>query len=172
MVFGNIFPVRVWSDWKPEPAWHREWNSAAKQKPASRGSDRCDVFKADRGVGHCILSISLYLLHFHYLVLSVFCFAVSQGECGNFIRLIEPWNRTHLYVCGTGAYNPICTYVDRGRRSQVTKDTARHPWRHFDLYSLLPKEPYQSISLRSETLLLLSRFSFMGFASLPSFSAY
>uniref|UniRef100_A0A674A743 Sema domain, immunoglobulin domain (Ig), short basic domain, secreted, (semaphorin) 3Fa n=1 Tax=Salmo trutta TaxID=8032 RepID=A0A674A743_SALTR len=45
-----------------------------------------------------------------------------NGECGNFIRLIEPWNRTHLYVCGTGAYNPICTYVDRGRRSQVTRD--------------------------------------------------
>uniref|UniRef100_A0AAY4C3Q8 Semaphorin-3C n=1 Tax=Denticeps clupeoides TaxID=299321 RepID=A0AAY4C3Q8_9TELE len=41
-----------------------------------------------------------------------------NGECGNYIRLIEPWNRTHLYVCGTGAYNPICTYVDRGRRSQ------------------------------------------------------
>uniref|UniRef100_A0A8C7IB19 Sema domain, immunoglobulin domain (Ig), short basic domain, secreted, (semaphorin) 3Fa n=1 Tax=Oncorhynchus kisutch TaxID=8019 RepID=A0A8C7IB19_ONCKI len=42
----------------------------------------------------------------------------TNGECGNFIRLIEPWNRTHLYVCGTGAYNPVCTYVDRGRRSQ------------------------------------------------------
>uniref|UniRef100_A0A671T9N1 Semaphorin-3F-like n=1 Tax=Sinocyclocheilus anshuiensis TaxID=1608454 RepID=A0A671T9N1_9TELE len=38
------------------------------------------------------------------------------GECGNFIRLIEPWNRTHLYVCGTGAYNPVCTYVNRGRK--------------------------------------------------------
>ncbi|XP_035380460.1 sema domain, immunoglobulin domain (Ig), short basic domain, secreted, (semaphorin) 3Fa isoform X1 [Electrophorus electricus] len=43
----------------------------------------------------------------------------TNGECGNFIRLIEPWNRTHLYVCGTGAYNPICTYVDRGHRSQA-----------------------------------------------------
>ncbi|KAG5274243.1 hypothetical protein AALO_G00133920 [Alosa alosa] len=43
----------------------------------------------------------------------------TNGECGNFIRLIEPWNRTHLYVCGTGAYNPVCTYVDRGRRSQT-----------------------------------------------------
>ncbi|KAK3574964.1 hypothetical protein QTP86_019707, partial [Hemibagrus guttatus] len=42
-----------------------------------------------------------------------------NGECGNFIRLIEPWNRTHLYVCGTGAYNPICTYVDRGQKSQA-----------------------------------------------------
>lgn len=43
----------------------------------------------------------------------------SQGECGNFIRLIQPWNRTHLYVCGTGAYNPICTFVNRGRKAQV-----------------------------------------------------
>ncbi|XP_014021906.1 semaphorin-3F isoform X4 [Salmo salar] len=42
----------------------------------------------------------------------------TNGECGNFIRLIEPWNRTHLYVCGTGAYNPICTYVNRGRKPQ------------------------------------------------------
>ncbi|XP_028853626.1 semaphorin-3F isoform X2 [Denticeps clupeoides] len=41
-----------------------------------------------------------------------------NGECGNFIRLIEPWNRTHLYACGTGAYNPVCTYVNRGRRPQ------------------------------------------------------
>lgn len=46
-------------------------------------------------------------------------FVSMQGECGNFIRLIEPWNRTHLYVCGTGAYNPICTYVNRGRKPQV-----------------------------------------------------
>ncbi|XP_025060156.1 semaphorin-3F isoform X3 [Alligator sinensis] len=43
----------------------------------------------------------------------------SKGECGNFIRLIQPWNRTHLYVCGTGAYNPICTFVNRGRKAQA-----------------------------------------------------
>lgn len=49
----------------------------------------------------------------------------TQGECGNFVRLIQPWNRTHLYVCGTGAYNPMCTYVNRGRRSQVS---SCQPW--------------------------------------------
>lgn len=46
-------------------------------------------------------------------------FSASQGECGNFIRLIQPWNRTHLYVCGTGAYNPICAFINRGRKAQV-----------------------------------------------------
>ncbi|XP_074054101.1 semaphorin-3F isoform X1 [Macrotis lagotis] len=47
----------------------------------------------------------------------------SNGECGNFIRLIQPWNRTHLYVCGTGAYNPVCTYVNRGRKAQAVELT-------------------------------------------------
>ncbi|XP_043934091.1 semaphorin-3F isoform X2 [Protopterus annectens] len=47
----------------------------------------------------------------------------TNGECGNFIRLIEPWNRTHLYVCGTGAYNPICAYINRGRKSQASELT-------------------------------------------------
>uniref|UniRef100_A0A3B4GC27 Semaphorin 3F n=1 Tax=Pundamilia nyererei TaxID=303518 RepID=A0A3B4GC27_9CICH len=42
----------------------------------------------------------------------------ANEECANFIRLIEPWNRTHLYVCGTGAYNPVCTFVNRGRKPQ------------------------------------------------------
>uniref|UniRef100_A0AAR2LBP2 Semaphorin-3C n=1 Tax=Pygocentrus nattereri TaxID=42514 RepID=A0AAR2LBP2_PYGNA len=39
----------------------------------------------------------------------------TNGECGNFIRLIEPWNRTHLYVCGTGAYNPYVFHLEPGR---------------------------------------------------------
>ncbi|XP_060691386.1 semaphorin-3F isoform X1 [Hemiscyllium ocellatum] len=44
----------------------------------------------------------------------------QNGECANFICLIEPWNRTHLYVCGSGAYHPICTYVNRGRKAEVS----------------------------------------------------
>ncbi|XP_029455501.1 semaphorin-3F isoform X1 [Rhinatrema bivittatum] len=52
----------------------------------------------------------------------------KNGECGNFIRLVQPWNRTHLYVCGTGAYNPICTYVNRGRKAQASEPTQTiHP---------------------------------------------
>lgn len=46
-----------------------------------------------------------------------------QGECANFVRLIEPWNRTHLYTCGTGAYQPICTFINRGWRAEVSTKT-------------------------------------------------
>lgn len=52
--------------------------------------------------------------------LRVFDFLSPQGECANFVRLIEPWNRTHLYTCGTGAYQPICTFINRGWRAEVS----------------------------------------------------
>ncbi|XP_036434307.1 sema domain, immunoglobulin domain (Ig), short basic domain, secreted, (semaphorin) 3Gb isoform X1 [Colossoma macropomum] len=42
----------------------------------------------------------------------------GQGECANFVRLIEPWNRTHLYTCGTGAYKPVCTFINRGWKAE------------------------------------------------------
>ncbi|NWZ69443.1 SEM3C protein, partial [Acrocephalus arundinaceus] len=38
--------------------------------------------------------------------------------CGNFVRVIQAYNRTHLYVCGSGAFSPVCVYVNRGRRSE------------------------------------------------------
>uniref|UniRef100_A0AAQ4RJS3 Sema domain, immunoglobulin domain (Ig), short basic domain, secreted, (semaphorin) 3Ga n=1 Tax=Gasterosteus aculeatus aculeatus TaxID=481459 RepID=A0AAQ4RJS3_GASAC len=50
-----------------------------------------------------------------------------QGECANFVRLIEPWNRTHLYTCGTGAYQPICTFINRGWRAEVNTETFTVP---------------------------------------------
>ncbi|XP_058045851.1 semaphorin-3C [Ahaetulla prasina] len=38
--------------------------------------------------------------------------------CGNFVRVIQTFNRTHLYVCGSGAFSPVCAYLNRGRRSE------------------------------------------------------
>uniref|UniRef100_A0A8C3TG32 Semaphorin 3D n=1 Tax=Chelydra serpentina TaxID=8475 RepID=A0A8C3TG32_CHESE len=37
-----------------------------------------------------------------------------QTECANFIRVLQPYNRTHVYVCGTGAFHPICGYIELG----------------------------------------------------------
>ncbi|KAM4569194.1 semaphorin-3C isoform 2-T2 [Odontesthes bonariensis] len=39
--------------------------------------------------------------------------------CGNFIRVMQPYNRTHLFMCGSGAYSPVCVYINRGRRPEV-----------------------------------------------------
>lgn len=36
---------------------------------------------------------------------------LSQMDCANFLRVLEPYNQTHLYACGTGAFNPRCAFI-------------------------------------------------------------
>uniref|UniRef100_A0A7N6BW81 Sema domain-containing protein n=1 Tax=Anabas testudineus TaxID=64144 RepID=A0A7N6BW81_ANATE len=40
-----------------------------------------------------------------------------QTECYNHIRFLQRYNETHLYVCGTNAFKPICAYIDAERFS-------------------------------------------------------
>ncbi|XP_063064085.1 sema domain, immunoglobulin domain (Ig), short basic domain, secreted, (semaphorin) 3H [Engraulis encrasicolus] len=35
-------------------------------------------------------------------------------ECGNFLRVLQQYNSSHLYVCGTGAFNPRCAFLHTG----------------------------------------------------------
>ncbi|XP_066499649.1 sema domain, immunoglobulin domain (Ig), short basic domain, secreted, (semaphorin) 3H [Hoplias malabaricus] len=34
-----------------------------------------------------------------------------QLECANFLRVLEAYNQTHLYACGTGAFSPHCAFI-------------------------------------------------------------
>ncbi|KAL0984267.1 hypothetical protein UPYG_G00139230 [Umbra pygmaea] len=36
----------------------------------------------------------------------------NQTECYNHIRFLQRYNETHLYVCGTNAFRPLCAYID------------------------------------------------------------
>lgn len=104
------------------------WPASAKRK------GECQMTGKGRQVGTCV-----YILLFQNraepspsfsrrdndddAVSNSICLTPSfvQGECANFVRLIEPWNRTHLYTCGTGAYQPICTFINRGWRAEVSR---------------------------------------------------
>uniref|UniRef100_A0A8C4IBI5 Sema domain, immunoglobulin domain (Ig), short basic domain, secreted, (semaphorin) 3D n=1 Tax=Dicentrarchus labrax TaxID=13489 RepID=A0A8C4IBI5_DICLA len=33
-------------------------------------------------------------------------------ECGNFVRVLHNYNRTHVYACGTGAFHPSCAFIE------------------------------------------------------------
>uniref|UniRef100_A0A674NTC1 Sema domain, immunoglobulin domain (Ig), short basic domain, secreted, (semaphorin) 3Aa n=1 Tax=Takifugu rubripes TaxID=31033 RepID=A0A674NTC1_TAKRU len=44
--------------------------------------------------------------------------AVIRKECNNFIRVLQPYNQTHLYICGTGAFHPICAFLEMGKRAE------------------------------------------------------
>ncbi|XP_029006641.1 semaphorin-3D isoform X2 [Betta splendens] len=41
-----------------------------------------------------------------------------ESDCANFVRLLQPFNRTHVYACGTGAFHPQCTYLHLGHSPQ------------------------------------------------------
>ncbi|XP_037707054.1 semaphorin-3B isoform X2 [Choloepus didactylus] len=36
-------------------------------------------------------------------------------ECMNFVKMLHMYNRTHLLACGTGAFHPICAFVEVGQ---------------------------------------------------------
>ncbi|NXI49691.1 SEM3G protein, partial [Chloroceryle aenea] len=40
-------------------------------------------------------------------------------DCANYIRVLHPYNRTHLLACGTGAFHPICAFVYVGHRGMA-----------------------------------------------------
>ncbi|KAK9515585.1 hypothetical protein VZT92_026221 [Zoarces viviparus] len=42
----------------------------------------------------------------------------TQTECANFVRLLQPYNRTHLLACGTGAFQPMCAFIYVGHRGE------------------------------------------------------
>uniref|UniRef100_K7FWG3 Semaphorin 3G n=1 Tax=Pelodiscus sinensis TaxID=13735 RepID=K7FWG3_PELSI len=39
-------------------------------------------------------------------------------ECANYVRALHPFNRTHLLACGTGAFHPVCAFVNVGHRGE------------------------------------------------------
>ncbi|XP_051784432.1 semaphorin-4F [Erpetoichthys calabaricus] len=45
----------------------------------------------------------------------------SEAECHNYVRLLEFYNATHIYACGTYAYNPQCTYISMSQFTLETK---------------------------------------------------
>lgn len=47
-------------------------------------------------------------------------FLFFQKECNNFVRVLQPYNQTHIYICGTGAFHPICAFLEMGKRAEVS----------------------------------------------------
>ncbi|XP_058501817.1 semaphorin-3E [Solea solea] len=42
----------------------------------------------------------------------------EKPECANYIKVLQQYNHTHLLVCGTGAFNPVCGLVRLGHSGQ------------------------------------------------------
>ncbi|NWU98926.1 SEM3B protein, partial [Upupa epops] len=40
------------------------------------------------------------------------------AECMNFVKILHRYNQTHLYACGTGAFHPVCAFVEVGQQEK------------------------------------------------------
>ncbi|XP_051249091.1 semaphorin-3D [Dicentrarchus labrax] len=49
-----------------------------------------------------------------------------ETDCANFVRLLQPFNKTHVYACGTGAFHPQCTYLHLGHNTEEPSFTLSH----------------------------------------------
>lgn len=45
----------------------------------------------------------------------------QQPECANYVKVLQKYNQTHLLVCGTGAFNPVCGLAQVGHTGQVCR---------------------------------------------------
>ncbi|XP_021569581.1 semaphorin-4A-like isoform X2 [Carlito syrichta] len=59
----------------------------------------------------------------------------SEMQCFNFIRVLVPFNTTHLYACGTFAFSPACTFIELQdsyllpiSKDQVTEGKGQSPF--------------------------------------------
>lgn len=60
----------------------------------------------------------------------------AQTECANFIRLLQPFNQSHVFACGTGSYQPVCAFIQLGARGKV-----RGTWTDISLWQKVPRDP-------------------------------
>uniref|UniRef100_A0A8D0EVG8 Semaphorin 3B n=1 Tax=Strix occidentalis caurina TaxID=311401 RepID=A0A8D0EVG8_STROC len=80
------------------------------------------------------------------------------AECMNFVKILHPYNRTHLYACGTGAFHPVCAFVEAGqhaeepifkldpRRAEDGKGKSPYDPRHAAASILVGEELYSGVA--------------------------
>ncbi|XP_067854539.1 semaphorin-3B [Heptranchias perlo] len=81
-----------------------------------------------------------------------------HAECANFVKVLHPFNRTHLYACGTGAFHPACAYVEVGNKldehqfridfNQIEDGKGRSPYdaKHLSTSILIGEELYSGVA--------------------------
>ncbi|NXA02559.1 SEM3D protein, partial [Nesospiza acunhae] len=78
-----------------------------------------------------------------------------ETECANFIRLLQPFNQSHVFACGTGSYQPVCAFIQLGARGKG----ARAPRMQLVTHSLesgrgrcpySPHEPFTGLLIGGE----------------------
>ncbi|XP_078080644.1 semaphorin-4F [Mustelus asterias] len=46
----------------------------------------------------------------------------AKDKCYNYIRIVKAWNETHLFACGTYAFDPHCAYINVSNSVNTPED--------------------------------------------------
>ncbi|MBN3300343.1 SEM4A protein, partial [Amia calva] len=68
----------------------------------------------------------------------------KETECMNFVRVLQFLISTHLYACGTYAFNPLCTYIEAQTFSFVNASNGEQITE--DGKGRCPYDPYQKLT--------------------------
>ncbi|XP_078410909.1 semaphorin-4F-like [Cetorhinus maximus] len=85
----------------------------------------------------------------------------AKNKCHNYIRILKAWNNTHLFACGTYAFDPHCAYIrifnsvnaTEGRVQGMEKGRGRCPFE--------PMQPFAA-TLADEVLYAATMTDFQG----------
>ncbi|XP_061796844.1 semaphorin-4G-like [Nerophis lumbriciformis] len=80
----------------------------------------------------------------------------NKTECFNHIRFLQRFNSTHLYMCGTHAFSPMCAYIDAERFVMSSPEEGR------DKCPYGPKTGYTGIIVDQE-MYTASQYEFRSF---------
>ncbi|XP_068170529.1 semaphorin-3D [Antennarius striatus] len=67
-----------------------------------------------------------------------------ETDCANFVRLLQPFNKTHVYACGTGAFHPQCTYLHLGHAPELSFSLSGGAESGRGKLPFSPREPFSS----------------------------
>uniref|UniRef100_A0A3Q3A1T1 Semaphorin-4E-like n=1 Tax=Kryptolebias marmoratus TaxID=37003 RepID=A0A3Q3A1T1_KRYMA len=94
-----------------------------------------------------------FLLHSNHFKLHLF-----QQECENFIRILHTADDGNMFVCGTNAFNPACTYMNFTNGKLSLEKTMQ------DGRGKVPFDPYQEFAsfMDGNTLFSATSSNFLG----------
>ncbi|XP_068598528.1 semaphorin-3D [Brachionichthys hirsutus] len=68
-----------------------------------------------------------------------------EMDCANFVRLLQPFNKTHVYACGTGAFHPQCSYLHLAHNAEAPSFSLSHVFESGrGKLPFSPREPFSS----------------------------
>ncbi|KAK5913211.1 hypothetical protein CesoFtcFv8_003012 [Champsocephalus esox] len=80
------------------------------------GKDHVYLLRADN------LTLNTHTIHWpaarEHQIHCVMAGKNPETDCANFVRLLQPFNKTHVYACGTGAFHPQCSYLHVGHNTE------------------------------------------------------